>query len=98
MCKRITRHWDVFADGSKMKCCSCGEYHTEEEKSDWQKEIEDWNKSLLKNERNNGREDVFSEIETVFSPMGSFKGRLYFDNADDLIRELKLRLQLRDSK
>jgi len=51
---------------------------------------------LLKNERNNGREDVLQMIEYVFQPSGAFKGRIYFDDADDLIREIKLRLAEKD--
>lgn len=52
---------------------------------------------LKKNERNKEREEMFSIIEDIFSPSGSFKGRIYFTDADDLIRELKLRLKEKDN-
>ena len=56
-------------------------------KSDWQKEIKDWNKALLKNERNNGREDVYEAIRTLAT------GRIYFDSIEDMIQQCKIRLK-----
>ena len=53
--------------------------------------------SLMRNERNNGREDVFREIEKAFNPQGTFKGRLYFDDVDDLIQTIKIRLQSKEN-
>jgi len=94
VCKRVTRHWDVFGDMSKLKCNSCGEYRTleTEEKSDWRKEIEEYHNAMMRNERNNGREDVYSQIRDAFKPDDAFKGRIYFDDAEDFINVLKIRL------
>ena len=88
VCKRITRHWDVFGDGSKLKCNFCGEYRAlEEEKSDWKKEIEEYHNAMMRNERNNGREDVYEAIDAVFD------NRLYFDAKNDFKQQLKLYIQ-----
>lgn len=85
VCKRVTRHWDVFGDMSKLKCNSCGEYRTleTEEKSDLQllqiqfyEQVREWE-----------QERVFNAIKD------SFKGELYFDDADTFIQTVKNNLQ-----
>lgn len=64
--------------------------------SDWQIEMIKYNAVLMANERNNGRTDVYDMIEKVFSADGAFNGRIQFNEADDLIREIKLRLAEKD--
>ena len=58
-----------------------------EEKSDWKKEIEEYHNAMMRNERNNGREDVFSAIREVVS------GRVYFDSIEDIIQQVKIKLK-----
>lgn len=56
---------------------------------DWKKEIEEYQKMLMRNERNNGREDMAEAIRQVWS------AKLYRNDltADDLIMSAKLYLQ-----
>ena len=60
-----------------------------EEKSDWKKEIEEYHNAMMRNERNNGREDMANAIREVWS------AKLYRNdmNADDLIMSAKIYLQ-----
>ena len=58
-----------------------------EEKSDWKKEIEEYHNAMMRNERNNGREDVYEAIDAVFD------NRLYFDAKNDFKQQLKLYIQ-----
>lgn len=63
-----------------------------EEKSDSQKIMLEFHNAMMRNERNNGREDVYSQIREAFKPDDVFKGRIYFDDAEDFINVLKIRL------
>lgn len=63
-----------------------------EEKSDWQREIEDAHRSLMRNERNNGREDVYEAMRTLAT------GRIYFDSIEDMIQQCKINLRNKDGK
>ncbi len=53
----------------------------------WEESIKKWNNAMMRNERNNGREDVFSAIDAVFD------NRLYFDEKNDFKQTLKIYLQ-----
>lgn len=53
--------------------------------------MKDMLKMLVDNARQLGREDTINDIRDIFSPQGSFKGRIYFDDVEELITELKLR-------
>ncbi len=90
ICKRVTRHWDVFDDMSKLKCCSCGEYRTleTEEKSNSQRMMLEFHNAMMRNERNNGREEMANAIREVWS------AKLYRNDltADDLIQSAKIYL------
>lgn len=54
---------------------------------EWKKEIENWNKVILKNERNNGRDDVYEVMRTFAT------GRIYFDSIEDMIQQCKINLK-----
>ena len=58
-----------------------------EEKSDSQRMMLEFHNAMMRNERNNGREDVFSAIDAVFD------NRLYFDEKNDFKHTLKIYLQ-----
>lgn len=55
----------------------------------WQENLEKWNNAMMRNERNNGREDMANAIREVWS------AKLYRNdmNADDLIMSAKIYLQ-----
>jgi len=55
--------------------------------SEWQKEIEDWNKSLMRNERNNGQCDVYEAMRELIC-----EGKIYWDGIEDLIQTIKVKL------
>jgi hypothetical protein len=63
-----------------------------DDKSDWKKEIEEYHNTLMRNERNNGREDMANAIREVWS------AKLYRNDltADDLIQSAKIYLQNKD--
>lgn len=54
---------------------------------DWEKKIEEYHNAMMRNERNNGREDVFGAIREVVS------GRVYFDSIEDIIQQVKIKLK-----
>lgn len=58
--------------------------------------MRDMLKLLIDNARQQGREEVYIEILDAFHPKGAFKGRIYFDDATDLINTIKLRLKGKD--
>lgn len=62
------------------------------DKSDWKREIEEYHNTLMRNERNNGREDMANAIREVWS------AKLYRNDltADDLIQSAKIYLQNKD--
>ena len=41
--------------------------------------------------RNRVYEEVYDHIRVLFRADGPFKGRIYFDSADDMVQEIKLR-------
>ena len=56
-------------------------------KEDSQRMMQEFHNIMMRNERNNGREDVFSAIREVVS------GRVYFDSIEDIIQQVKIKLK-----
>ena len=56
-------------------------------KEDSQRMMQEFHNIMMRNERNNGREDVFGAIREVVS------GRVYFDSIEDIIQQVKIKLK-----
>ena len=48
---------------------------------------------LMESAKKIGRDEVYEEIEKAFRSDDEFKGRIWFDEADDLIQTIKLRIK-----
>jgi len=56
-------------------------------KEDSQRMMQEFHNAMMRNERNNGREDVYSVLREVVS------GRVYFDSIEDIIQQVKIKLK-----